>query len=406
MKIFHIKTAILSIMFILATGQLSFGDNWHSINTGTSMGLWGIDFISTNTGWVVGEGGVIRRTSNEGLNWTVQNSGTSSILYSVDFLNENFGIAVGDERTILRTTNGGTNWTRINIGLGDKLRRVQIVSENLIFAVGDPGNVFKSTNGGLTWENKSTMFNGGIKGIDFTSNSNGYVVGLSGSVFKTSNTGTDWNLVNIPVMHTLEEIDFINPDNGIAVGYEAAIYKISEGVWNNITTPYSNWLFDVEYLNENIVYAVGSTGALLKSTNGGLTWNDMWSGNQTLNDISIPAASVAYICTDAGKVLKGTSLTGINPISSIVPDKFSLSQNYPNPFNPSTKIKFALAKNENVSLTVFDITGKNIQTLVNSNLIAGEYEVDFNAMNLSSGIYYYRLTTGSFVETKKMNLIK
>jgi hypothetical protein len=93
---------------------------------------------------------------------------------------------------------------------------------------------------------------------------------------------------------------------------------------------------------------------------------------------------------------------------------FSLSQNYPNPFNPSTKIKFAIPNVETrhasslqmVTLKIYDILGREIATLVNEEKPAGEYEVGFNAINLPSGIYFYQLSAGNFVETKKMILLK
>ena len=83
-----------------------------------------------------------------------------------------------------------------------------------------------------------------------------------------------------------------------------------------------------------------------------------------------------------------------------------LSQNYPNPFNPVTNIKFSVAKTGLVKLSVFDITGKEVAMLVNEELNAGTYNYDFNALHLSNGIYFYRLETNNFTETKKMVLIK
>ena len=97
---------------------------------------------------------------------------------------------------------------------------------------------------------------------------------------------------------------------------------------------------------------------------------------------------------------------GIFPISSNVPDKFSLYQNYPNPFNPNTTIKFDLTKSDYVSLKVFDISGREVSQLVSENLKAGSYQVPFNAGELSSGVYFYQLRTNASVETKKMSLIK
>ncbi|MBN8571767.1 MAG: T9SS type A sorting domain-containing protein [Ignavibacteria bacterium] len=100
-------------------------------------------------------------------------------------------------------------------------------------------------------------------------------------------------------------------------------------------------------------------------------------------------------------------LTGVlNNISEIIPAEFKLFTNYPNPFNPTTKIKFDLPKNSSVKINIFDITGKMINEIINMNLNAGSYETEYNGANLSSGIYYYRIEAGSFVETKKMILIK
>jgi len=98
--------------------------------------------------------------------------------------------------------------------------------------------------------------------------------------------------------------------------------------------------------------------------------------------------------------------TGFEPISQISPEAYSLTQNYPNPFNPTTSIKFAIPKNEFVSLKVYDMLGKEVATLVNQNANAGEYEVTFDATKLTSGVYFYKLTSGNFSDVKKMILVK
>ncbi len=98
--------------------------------------------------------------------------------------------------------------------------------------------------------------------------------------------------------------------------------------------------------------------------------------------------------------------SAINPISTEVPSNYSLHQNYPNPFNPTTKISFDIPASADVNLTVYNSLGKEVQTLVNENLKAGKYEVSFNANNLSSGIYYYRLSAGKFNISRVMTLIK
>ncbi|HEY3249916.1 MAG TPA: T9SS type A sorting domain-containing protein [Ignavibacteria bacterium] len=99
-------------------------------------------------------------------------------------------------------------------------------------------------------------------------------------------------------------------------------------------------------------------------------------------------------------------LVGVTNISGTIPDGYVLSQNYPNPFNPTTNIKFSLPKAGNVKLVVFDILGREVTTLVNEFKTAGNYLVDFNALNLASGVYFYKITANDFTETKKMLLIK
>ena len=89
-----------------------------------------------------------------------------------------------------------------------------------------------------------------------------------------------------------------------------------------------------------------------------------------------------------------------------IPGAFLLAQNYPNPFNPSTTIKYELPKASHVSLTVYDVLGRQVSVLVNEKRDAGSYEVKFNGSNLASGVYFYRLQAGSYVDTKKLLLLR
>lgn len=85
---------------------------------------------------------------------------------------------------------------------------------------------------------------------------------------------------------------------------------------------------------------------------------------------------------------------------------YFLSQNFPNPFNPQTKINFSLPQDGFTELMVFDVTGKAVETIVKENLNAGEYSVDFDASGLTSGVYFYRISSNGYSVTKKMILIK
>ena len=173
---------------------------------------------------------------------------------------------------------------------------------------------------------------------------------------------------------------------------------------------------------------------ILASTNGGTSWISLARMGPT--DLqTAPASSSEFIPTASQWARKRLSVplgtnkidflgesqfgndlyidsicvqhpTGIQPITNGIPRVYSLAQNYPNPFNPSTKISFALPKAGNVELKIYDILGREVTTLVNEFRIAGNYTVDFNAANLASGVYFYRIKSGDFIDTKKMVLMK
>jgi len=120
-----------------------------------------------------------------------------------------------------------------------------------------------------------------------------------------------------------------------------------------------------------------------------------------------------YYCEPHGAP-GGSGMAGVvivqNPVSvndeKLMADKFELMQNFPNPFNPSTNIKFRISDHGFVTLKVFNILGDEVASLVNEEKSAGAYNINFDATGLSSGLYLYKLQSGSFVETKKMILIK
>lgn len=128
-------------------------------------------------------------------------------------------------------------------------------------------------------------------------------------------------------------------------------------------------------------------------------------GSTSFTNTSTPRCKVWQIYKKYNPVTG--AVIGINTVSNEVPSGFSLSQNYPNPFNPSTKIRFAVPKTSNVTIQVYDVTGKLVAELAKNQLVtAGVKEVEFNAANLSSGVYFYTLKAGDFIETKKMILVK
>ena len=136
-------------------------------------------------------------------------------------------------------------------------------------------------------------------------------------------------------------------------------------------------------------------------------FNGSFDPSFNLDDIR-GAVTVANATSGEGFVVWSVDLNlvvGINDEEIELID-FSLTQNYPNPFNPSTTIRYEIPENQFVTLKVYDLLGKEVATLVNEEKQAGSYSVDFDASNLTTGMYIYKIQTGDFVDTKKMILIK
>ena len=113
-----------------------------------------------------------------------------------------------------------------------------------------------------------------------------------------------------------------------------------------------------------------------------------------------------FVALPDGHVIELGIATSSELMANGLPERFKLDQNYPNPFNPSTTISYSLPQSSQVTVAVFDITGKQVAVLVNTEQSAGSYAVNFDASSLSSGVYMYRIQTNSFVQTRKMTLLK
>ncbi len=129
----------------------------------------------------------------------------------------------------------------------------------------------------------------------------------------------------------------------------------------------------------------------------------IWIEEDRSMGIHNPAFTVALLKA-AIEELGGT--TGINFGDSEMPLEYQISQNYPNPFNPSTIINFSIPEASNVKLIIFDALGREVETLIDNKMGAGNYNADWNASSFSAGIYFYRITANNFVQTKKMVLLK
>jgi hypothetical protein len=189
------------------------------------------------------------------------------------------------------------------------------------------------------------------------------------------------------------------------------IIKTTDGhVWEDQVNPVrgaSGTLMAVKALNNLQVWTVGTSGVILHTTNGGENWFREAEGlsNEMLYGIWVVSPQEVYVTGNDRTLLKYGLLANVE-IQPTQPTEFKLEQNYPNPFNPSTSIQYAIGSRQFVQLKVYDVLGNEIATLVNEEKPAGMYNVHFSRNNLSSGVYFYQLKAGEFVEAKKMILIK
>jgi subtilisin-like proprotein convertase family protein len=169
---------------------------------------------------------------------------------------------------------------------------------------------------------------------------------------------------------------------------------------------------------DHILTVLGTTGTNVTTAAFLPPWTNLSQPEVAFGNMgatNIQGNWILEIVDDAGGdvgVLVGWGLrfngavTNIEPISGNIPNKFQLYQNYPNPFNPATTVRFDLAKNSDVKIKIYDILGRDVKTLVNEFKNAGTYEVKFDASNIASGTYFYKIEAGDFVDIKKMVLVK
>jgi Secretion system C-terminal sorting domain len=168
-------------------------------------------------------------------------------------------------------------------------------------------------------------------------------------------------------------------------------------------------LNDLEINSTGNIFVASGKGIYV-GTNDGVSWAEENSGlvqNSYLTNLIFDDAGFLYGTTYYYGIFKSvhSTLTSVGNSNDIVLN-YTLGQNYPNPFNPSTTISFSISKSEDVKITVYDIAGKEIEVLLNESKLSGNYEINFNAKHLSSGIYFYKIQAGKFTQTKRMLLIK
>ena len=278
-------------------------------------------------------------------------------------------------------------------------------------------NLELSTNNGINWQTiqnnvpaDSRIYDWTIPGVSSTTQAKLRILNSS-----NPNIGDTSDAV-FKIILTLNTFSVISPPSSSRIEVSSTSSQTQKFVWSRAgTDPTIRYKFKIKklaspteysYVSDNngtdtvatmrvsfldsLAQIMGTTGDSVRCT---------WRA-YGFNGIDSTASGNNYLLT-----LIRTSV-GINVISSLVPDKFSLGNNYPNPFNPETTIKFDIAKSTFTELKIYDSRGSEVKTLVNEDLKPGNYEFKFFAGNLPSGAYFYRLKTSEFTETKRMILVK
>jgi len=373
---------------------------------GISQSVWSLavsgNYIFAGTGLYPTLTGVYISTNN-GNNWTQ----TSLNNLEVDALavSGNYIFAGTDGSGVYISTNNGTNWAQT--AMNSKSINSLATFGNNVFAGTVYFGIYLSTDNGTTWAQTSlnTQF---IHAFAIIGN-NIFAGAHDGSIYLSTNNGTNWTQT---VVSTEGIICLAVLGNNIFAGTNGnGIYLSTNNGINWTQTALSGkGVYSFAVLGNNIFAGTTNSGVYL-STNSGTNWTQKNEGFTSLSVIYSLLITNNYIFAggfqfSAWRRPLSELIVGVKNISSDIPSGFLLSQNYPNPFNPTTNIRYEIPNSGFVKLIIFDALGREVETLVNEQQSVGVYEVTWNASQFPSGIYFYKLATEGFSETKKMILLK
>jgi photosystem II stability/assembly factor-like uncharacterized protein len=400
-----------------------------------------IYFINESIGWAVGDSAIILYTTDGGDNWQRQNYQDSIQLLSIYAINSQDVFAVGAFITglsifdrigvIFKTTNSGETWAKQRIDSVYEFNSIAFINDSTGWMSGTSGILLKTTNKGNTWvkivlDTSISKYKSALGKIQFVNQSIGWI-GLSylmgeqvyGSILKTTDGGNSWNVQNIPSLSS-PSFYFVNEQSGWMIGDSIGIsktYKTTNGGanWTLSGSTYpdysTNIFFNNEYIGWIAEYSyVNQKSSITRTTDGGNTWVSQNIPSSGLTDLLFLNENTGWATGQEGifKTING-GVSGIKNIcgySPSIPKEIELYQNFPNPFNPSTIIEYRLTSRQQIKLQIFNILGQEISSLVNELQNEGSYKINWNPGKISSGVYFYRLTTPSQGIVKKMLFIR
>jgi photosystem II stability/assembly factor-like uncharacterized protein/PKD repeat protein len=313
---------IASVMLFASFSSKAQNYSVQVLNSGSMDILNSVHFPNADTGYAVGQGGTVLKTTNGGQSWVTKNS-LSNVGRSVYFTSTNIGFAAGDDG-IYKTTDGFNTWAIVKTGY---FRSVYFTDPNTGYAAGNFGNgygISKTIDGGVTWTN---VFNQSAASFLFFQKSNpniGYASDGQQNLYKTTNAGSTWSTINIPgLTNGASSIFFTDANNGYVGEWGTGIYKTTNGgaSWSSLNLGTSFSFTSLYFLNVDTGFAVGvdTLGAkIIYTTNAGTTWATLYSGgnaSSVLANINFPNACKGYVSGNLGTLLKITCNTASNPCS-------------------------------------------------------------------------------------------
>ena len=351
-------------------------------------------------------------STNYGVSWNQTSLNNQYISYLIV---RNNTIYAGSSNGVFISTNNGSSWTQTGAYMQNILSLA--ADGNNIYAGTNYDGVYKSTNNGINWI-QTTLNNQAIWSLLITGNN--IFAGTNGfGVYLSTNNSTSWTNTGL---NNKSIISFAIIGTNIFAGtaYFGVYHTSNNGISWVQTSLTKKVVYSLTAFGNNLFAGIQDSptdsGGVYHSTNNGLSWIQINQGfNSILTVYSLLIVNdYAFAGTRNKSVWRRplSEIIGIQNISTEIPSAYSLGQNYPNPFNPVTKIRFEVQKlesrsqNSEVTLRIFDVLGREVETLVNERLQAGTYETSFDGSGLNSGVYFYRFKTDGYSETKRMVLIK
>ncbi len=402
-----------------------FGDSWFPINNGiTAANTMDICFDKEGNMYTANSSNGIQKSIDKGETWEVINNGlTNSYLCSV-IADDNDNLIAGTAEGAFLSTDKGENWIQTADVGNNYVYKLYKDKRNRIYSLNVSGGFYRTTDLGNSWErlDDSSFERTTIRSMVVDEDENIYA-GTNGNwIYKSTDDGETWALVREGTTEPstyFRKLDIApNGDIYAATRGDGLLRSTDKGnTWNRINvgnnSTYGRSLGISKageiYVSFGETYYTSSPEKLYCSKDNGNTWEDCTSNMNLIQfqKIIFDNQDNVYLATDESVWKSNPDSIATEVVEEEIKDyKYNLSQNYPNPFNPSTTIKYIIPKNSLVTLKVYDVLGREVKTLVNEYKTAGDYNADFNASHLASGIYLYRITAGKYTAVRKMQLLK